>query len=379
MQTEPGDGMSEPKYQRARAVLCRTTGEPVVVEDIEVEYPRRGEVMIKLAACGICHSDLSATNGTIPMPAPLVLGHEGAGIVFAVGEGVTEYAVGDHVLSSFVSMCGKCRYCQTGRPQLCDQAAKAAISLPDGSVRTRDLRGQPINVFSGCGVMAEYATLHVDNVVKISADVQLDHACLDGCGVMTGVGAAVNTAKVEPGSVAVVFGCGGVGLNAIQGCRIAGAAMIVAVDLSDAKLEMARDFGATHTINSATPDLVKALRKLTGGADYAFECVGKGEIVAQAYGVLGKGGKAVVVGVAAPKDMTTIRTGSLTFEEKTLTGSYFGSARPRQDFPRLLALYREKRLTLGELITRRYRIDEAPQAFAVLAEGRNARGVIMFD
>lgn len=372
--------MPETRYQRAKAVLCRTTGAGVVVEDIDVEYPRRGEVMIKLSACGICHSDLSATNGTIPMPAPLVLGHEGAGVVVALGEGVTDFALGDHVLSSFVSMCGKCRYCQTGRPQLCDQAAKAAISLPDGSVRTFGLDGQPINVFSGCGVMAEYATLHVDNVVKIAQDVQLDHACLVGCGVMTGVGAAVNTAKVEAGSIAVVFGCGGVGLNAIQGCRIAGAAMIVAVDMADAKLDLAREFGATHTINSATPELVKAIRKLTGGgADYAFECVGKGEIVAQAYGVLAKGGKAVVVGVAAPKDMTTIRTGSLTFEEKTLTGSYFGSARPRQDFPRLLALYREKRLKLAELITRRYRIDEAPQAFADLAEGRNARGVIMFD
>lgn len=372
--------MSETKYQRAKAVVCRTTGEPVVVEEIEVEFPRRGEVMIKMAACGICHSDLSATNGTIPMPAPLVLGHEGAGVVVAVGKGVSEYAVGDHVLSSFVSMCGKCRWCQTGRPQLCDQAAKAAISLPDGSVRTRGLDGQPINIFSGCGVMAEYATLHVDNVVKIAKDVPLDRACLVGCGVMTGVGAATNTAKVEPGSVAVVFGCGGVGLNAIQGCRIAGAAMIVAVDMSDAKLEMAKEFGATHVMNAATPDLVKALRKLTnGGADYAFECVGKGEIVAQAYGVLAKGGKAVAVGVAAQKDTTTVRTASLTFEEKTLTGSYFGSARPRQDFPRLLALYRAKRLKLDELITRRYRIDEAPQAFADLAEGRNARGVIMFD
>ncbi|MFC5478814.1 zinc-binding dehydrogenase [Massilia suwonensis] len=371
--------MTDTKYQRAKAVISRAAGAPVVVEEIEVEFPRRGEVMIRMAACGVCHSDLSATNGTIPMPAPLVLGHEGAGVVVALGEGVTGFALGDHVLSSFVSMCGKCRYCQTGRPQLCDQAAKAAISLPDGSVRTRGLDGQPLHVFSGCGVMAEYATMHVDNVVRIDADVPLDRACLVGCGVMTGVGAAVNTAKVEAGSIAVVFGCGGVGLNAIQGCRIAGAAMIVAVDMSDAKLELAREFGATHTLNAATPDLVKAVRKLTGGgADYAFECVGKGDIVAQAYGVLAKGGKAMAVGVAAPKDSTTIRTGSLTFDEKTLTGSYFGSARPRQDFPRLLALYRDKRLKLDELVTRRYRIEEAPQAFADLAEGRNARGVIVF-
>ena len=372
--------MAETKYQRAKAVLCREIGKPVVVEEIEVEPPRQGEVMIKLAACGVCHSDLSATNGTIRFPPPVVLGHEGAGVVVAVGQGVTEYGIGDHVLSSFVSMCGKCRYCQTGRPQLCDQAAKAAISLPDGTVRTRDLSGNPLNIFSGCGVMAEYATLHTDNVVKIAKDVPLDRAALIGCGVMTGFGAAVNTAKVDAGSVTVVFGCGGVGLNTIQGCAISGAAMIVAVDTSDAKLEMAKQFGATHTVNATSEeDLVKAVRKLTGGgADFAFECVGLGEIAAQAYGVLRKGGKAVVVGVANAKDMTSIRTASLTFEEKTITGSYFGSARPREDFPRLISLYRAKRLKLDELITRTYTIDEAPQAFADLAEGRNARGVIVF-
>jgi NDMA-dependent alcohol dehydrogenase len=371
--------MALTKNQRAKAVVCREIGKPVVVEEIEVEAPRQGEVMIKLAACGVCHSDLSATNGTIRFPPPVVLGHEGAGVVVAVGQGVTEYAVGDHVLSSFVSMCGKCRYCQTGRPQLCDQAGKAAISLPDGTVRTRDLSGHPLNIFSGCGVMAEYATLHTDNVVKIAKDVPLDRAALIGCGVMTGVGAAVNTAKVDAGSITVVFGCGGVGLNAIQGCAIAGASMIVAVDTSDAKLEMAREFGATHTVNAAgEQDLVKSIRKLTGGADYAFECVGLGEIAAQAYGVLRKGGKAVVVGVANAKDMTSVRTASLTFEEKTITGSYFGSARPREDFPRLIGLYRAKRLKLDELITRTYTIDEAPQAFADLAEGRNARGVIVF-
>ncbi len=366
--------------QQARAVVCREVGKPVVVETVTVDPPKRGEVMIRLAACGVCHSDLSATNGTLPLPTPLVLGHEGAGVVCAVGEGVDGLAVGDHVLSSFVSMCGKCRYCQTGRPQLCDQAAKAAYTLPDGSNRFRDAAGQPLNIFSGCGVMAEYATLHVDNVVKIDAAMPLDKAALIGCGVMTGVGAATNTAKVEAGSAAVVFGCGGVGLNAIQGCAISGAGMIVAVDTSDAKLEMARQFGATHTVNAkAEENIVKTLKKLTGGgADYAFECVGLGEIAAQAYGVLRKGGKAVVVGVAGPKDTTSIRTATLTFEEKTLTGSYFGSARPRQDFPRLIQLYRAKRLKLDELITRTYTIEEAPQAFADLEAGRNARGVIVF-
>ncbi|SNT23516.1 S-(hydroxymethyl)glutathione dehydrogenase / alcohol dehydrogenase [Noviherbaspirillum humi] len=366
--------------KKAKAVVCRGVGEPVTVEEITVEAPRRGEVMIQLAACGVCHSDLSATNGTIPFPTPVVLGHEGAGIVIEVGEGVTGFQVGDHVVSSFVSMCGKCRYCQTGRPQLCDQAAKAATSLPDGSLRTRDASGQPLHVFSGCGVMAEYATLHADNLVKIDSSMPLDKAALIGCGVMTGVGAAVNTAKVDAGSITVVFGCGGVGLNAIQGCAIAGARMIVAVDTSDAKLEMARQFGATHVLNSRNEENpVKALLKLTeGGADYAFECVGYGEVAAQAYGVLRKGGTAVVVGVASPKDTTTIKTASLTFGEKTLTGSYFGSARPREDFPRLIGLYRAHRLKLDELITRTYRIDEAPQAFADLQAGRNARGVILF-
>ena len=230
----------------ARAVVCRTLNEPVVVEDIVVEGPRRGEVTIKLAACGVCHSDLSATNGTIPFPPPIVLGHEGAGLVVEVGEGVTEFAVGDAAISSFVSMCGKCRYCATGRPQLCDQSAKALYTLPDGSVRTRDAAGRPLNVFSGCGVMAEFATLHVDNVVKAPTDVALDRCALVGCGVMTGFGAVCNTAKVWPGAVAVVFGAGGVGLNAIQGCVVSGAAVVVAVDTSDAKLDMARLFGATH-------------------------------------------------------------------------------------------------------------------------------------
>lgn len=367
--------------QKARAVVCRELNQPVVVEEIVVEAPRRNEVMIKLSACGVCHSDLSATNGTIPFPPPLVLGHEGAGIVVQVGEGATGFAVGDAAISSFVSMCGKCRYCQSGRPQLCDQAANTLFTLPDGSVRTRDAAGQPLNVFSGCGVMAEYATLHVDNLVKVGHDVPMECCALVSCGVMTGVGAVCNTAKVEPGSITIVFGAGGVGLNAIQGCALAGAAMIVAVDTSDTKLELARLFGATHTVNASGEDnVVKTLRKLTGGgADYAFECVGQGAILAQAYGALHKGGTAVMVGIAGPKDQTSLRTSTLSFEEKTVTGSYFGSARPREDFPRILSLYKAGRLKLTELITQRYRIDDAPRAFDDLAHGRNARGVIVFD
>lgn len=364
----------------ARAVVCRSLHQ-IQVETVQVAPPRAGEVTVRLGAVGVCHSDLSATNGTLPLPLPLVLGHEGAGVVSAVGPGVQGLAVGDSVITSFVSMCGRCRWCQSGRPQLCDQAAKAAWTLPDGSTRFTDSAGQPLNIFSGCGVLAEAATLHQDNVVKISADIALDRAALIGCGVMTGVGAAVNTARVQPGSIAIVIGCGGVGLSAIQGCRIAGAAMIVAVDTAEPKLALARSFGATHTVNSTGDEqLARTLKQLTdGGADYAFDCVGLGSLTATAFSALRKGGTAVVVGVAPMRDSTQLRTAALTFEEKTLTGSYFGSARPRQDFPRLIGLYRSGRLMLDELITQRYGIEQAPQAFADMVAGRNARGVVVFD
>ena len=365
----------------ARAVVTRETGQLPVVETITVDDPKPGEVTIRLAACGVCHSDLSATNGTIALPPPLVLGHEGAGAVVAVGDGVTEFAVGDSVVSSYITMCGRCCYCATGRPELCDLAAKAMFTLPDGTVRTHDAAGKPLNVFTGCGVMAEYATLHTGNVVKLDPrGASMECCALISCGVVTGWGAACNTAKVRAGSICVVFGAGGVGLNALQGCAMSGATQVVAVDRSDDKLALAKLFGATHTLNPDTvDDVVKALKKLTGGgADYAFECVGYGAIVAQAYGCLRKGGMAVVVGVAKANDTTTVRTNSLTFEEKTLTGSNLGGARPREDFPRLLGLYQAGRLKLDELITRRYSIEEAPQAFDDLANGRNARGMIVF-
>jgi Zn-dependent alcohol dehydrogenase len=365
--------------QAARAVICREINKPVVVENITVDSPKRGEVMVKLSACGVCHSDLSATNGTIALPPPLILGHEGAGEVVEVGEGVTGLAVGDHVVASFIYMCGKCRFCSLGRPVLCVEQGKALSTLPDGTLRTKDAQGKPLNIFSGCGVMAEYATMHVDNLVKIDAKIPLDRAALVGCAVTTGVGAVFNTARVTPGASVAVFGCGGVGLNVIQGAAIAGAERIVAIDTVESKLEMARKFGATDAL-LAKPgeDLTKALKKLTGGgADYAFECVGSGELAAAAYKAIGRGGTAVVVGVAKASDSTSVRTMTLPFEEKTLTGSYFGSCVPRVDFPRMLGLYMKGTLKLDELITKRYAIGEAPQAFADLEAAKNARGVIV--
>ncbi|GAB2801632.1 zinc-dependent alcohol dehydrogenase family protein [Halomonas shantousis] len=366
--------------REAKAVVCRDWNQPIQVETIQVSPPKRNEIMIKVAACGVCHSDLSAATGKIQFPPPLVLGHEGAGRVVAVGEGVTAFKEGDAVISSFISMCGKCRQCVRGRPVLCENAAKALITLPDGTVRTHDSQGNALNVFGACGVMAEYATLHVDNAVKIDQNVPLQNAALVGCAVMTGVGAVFNTAQVEPGSRTAIFGVGGVGLNAIQGCHTAGAEMIVAVDTNPEKLEMARQFGATHTVNaSEEADAAKAVRKLTGGVDYAFECVGAGAVVAQAYKSLARGGTAVVVGVADPADKTSIGTFSLPADERTIKGSWLGSARPQYDFPRILALYQAGKLKLDELVTRTYSIDDAPQAFLDMEKGINARGVIVFD
>jgi len=366
--------------QRAKAVVVRSLGQGVAVEDIEVEEPRHGEVSIRMAACGVCHSDLSASNGTIAYPLPLVLGHEGAGIVTAVGEGVRDFAPGDHVITSFVNMCGHCGYCQSGRPQLCVRSLQALYTLPDGSVRPRDAGGAPLNVFCGCGVMAEHATLHADSLIKVPADVPLDRAALIACGVLTGVGAVTNTARLAAGSVAVVFGCGGVGLNTIQGCALAGARMIVAVDREPSQLELARAFGATHTVNAlADEQLPKTLYKLTGGgADYAFDCVGLGRVTEQAWNVLRRGGTAVVVGIAAANDTVVLNAQRLALGEKTLTGSFYGSARPQQDVPQLLGLYRAGRLKLDELITRRYTIAQAPAALADLARGGAGRGVILF-
>jgi len=366
--------------RKGKAAVCRELNKPVVVETISVDGPKRGEVTIRMAACGVCHSDLSATNGTIALPPPLVLGHEAAGEVVDVGEGVSGLAVGDHVVTSFIYMCGKCRFCSGGRPVLCVEQGKALLTPPEGTPRVKDAAGKPLNIFSGCGVMAEYATLSVDNVVKIDPKIPLDRAALVGCAVTTGVGAVFNTAKVEPGSTVVVFGCGGVGLNAIQGAAIAGAERILAIDTMESKLEMARKFGATDTL-LAKPgeDPTKEIKKRTGGGpDYAFECVGAGALAELAYKAIRRGGKAVIVGVARPTESTAFKPMSMVFEEKTLQGSYFGSCVPRVDFPRMLQLYMAGKLKLDELITRRYGIDEAPQAFADLESGKNARGVIVF-
>ena len=362
-----------------KAVLVREHGN-VTVEEVAVDSPGPGEVMVKIEACGVCASDAAAVSGKMPLPPPLVLGHEGAGIVEEVGEGVRDLEVGDHVLMSFIPECGTCRFCASGQGQLCDDHAKVYFSLPDGTTRVKDASGNPLFIFSGCGCMAEYTTVVRNSVVKIDPDLPLDKVCLVACGVLTGVGAALNTAKVEAGSSCAVFGAGGIGLNVVQGCAIAGAEKIIAVDLEDKKLEMAQAFGATHTVNPNSDGEAPAriLEITGGGADYAFECIGIGSVVLEAFAAIRKGGTAVVVGVAAPTDTAPISPVMLTAQEKHLCGSWFGSGVPRRDYPRLLNLYRSNRLKLDELVTNTYPVADAQQAFDDLKAGLNARGVILF-
>src|SRR6266511_3584906 len=250
--------------RKARAAICRDLHKPVTVEEVSVDPPKRGEVLVRLGACGVCHSDLSAITGTIALPLPLVLGHEGAGVVEEVGEGVSEFGRGDHVIFSFIYMCGKCRFCVSGRPVLCLEQGRALTTPLEGTPRVRDAKGEALNIFSGCGAMAEYATVSAENLIKVDAKIPFECAALVGCGVTTGVGAVFNTAKVQPGSSVAVFGCGGVGLSAIQGARIAGAERIIAIDTLEAKLAMARQFGATEILLSKKDeDLAKALKKMT--------------------------------------------------------------------------------------------------------------------
>ena len=364
-----------------KAAVYYEQNAPLKVEEIHIDKPQPGEVLVKIAASGVCHSDLSVMNGSIPFPPPpAVLGHEGAGIVEEVGSAVTSVQPGDHVILSWRPSCGRCTYCVTGRPQLCQTAGMELMSggLLDGSCRMHK-DGTDIHHFTGVSSFAEYAVVPQTGIVKIRPDVPLEAAALVGCGVMTGVGAAINTAKVEPGTSAVVIGCGGVGLNTIQGAALAGAEKIIAVDLNPQKLEWASQFGATHHVNPNDGDPVNQVLALTDGlgADYAFEVIGRADTAVQAYNSIRPGGVAVVVGVAKPDDMLTIPAISL-LQEKTLKGSLYGSARPSVDMPRLLDLYMNKKLKLDELVSRRITLDQINDAFEWMEKGEVARSVIVF-
>ncbi|HEV8642762.1 MAG TPA: Zn-dependent alcohol dehydrogenase [Methylomirabilota bacterium] len=366
---------------KAKAAVLFEVGQRLDIREVDVQAPRPGEVLIRMAAGGVCHSDLHAMTGHLVVALPAILGHEGAGVVADVGPGVTSVKPGDHVIPLWRLSCGVCEYCSDGRPALCNAGMQVRMTgrLPDGTTRF-SLDGKEIKHFAGVSTFSEYSVVPEAAVLKIPQDLPLDRAALLGCAVITGVGAVINCARVRPGSSVVVFGTGGVGLNAVQGARIAGAEKIVAVDLLDRKLEFAKKFGATHTVNAATGDPVAQVRALTGGrgVDYAFEVIGLPKTIRQAYDCLAKRGMAVVVGVTPMTMEVAVPVMSLVFEERVLTGSIYGSSRPRIDIPKLIDLYRAGTLKLDELLTRTYPFKEINEAYAALERGEVARSVVTF-
>ena len=361
-----------------RAPLLYQQGQPLGVEDIELDDPRDGEVLVRMVASGVCHSCLHAADGPwADTPTPMVLGDEGAGVVEAVGPGVRSVQPGDHVILSWAPSCGHCRYCATGRPQLCERRPKPHHMF-DGTTRMR-WQGRPVYHYGYVASFAPYSVVPESCAVPVRKDMPLDKAALIGCSVMTGTGAALNTAKVPAGASLAVFGAGGIGLNAIQGGELAGATPIIAVDAVDAKLEFARGFGATHLINARKEDPVTAIRRITGrGADYTIVAVGDGGVMRQAYDALASGGTCVVIGIAPSGTTLTLDAHLIAGREKRLVGSCYGSASVQADFPRMVDLYMSGRLKIDQLITNRYGIEDANEAFRALAAGEVARGLIVF-
>ena len=347
------------------------------VQNVDLDEPKAGEVLIKMKATGVCHSDLSIINGTLPLVPPIVLGHEGAGIVEAVGENVSNVKPGDHVALTWVPICGQCYFCQHQQPHLCSAGSSAMGKQLDGTSRV-SRNGEQVNVMTLLGAMAEYAVVPSVSLVKIEQDIPFPVAAMVGCGVMTGVGAAIKTAEVKPGSTVAVFGCGGVGLSVIQGAQLAGAKTIIAVDLAQNKVDMALEFGATHAITSKSPvDDIKQITKGIG-VDYSFEVVGVPALVTTADMATRRGGVVTIVGVGKLTEFVSLNAMALSLSGKTYHGCFYGSTNPPVDFPNLLALYKQKKLLLDEMVTKTYSIDEAPQAFDDMQAGLNARGIIVY-
>ncbi|RSS50620.1 Zn-dependent alcohol dehydrogenase [Streptomyces sp. WAC01280] len=339
-----------------------------VVDDLEVRAPGPGEVLVGIAAAGLCHSDLSVVDGTIPFPPPVVLGHEGAGVVEAVGPGVTHVVPGDHVALSTLANCGACADCDRGRPTMC----RKAIGMP-GQPFSRASTGQALFQFASNSSFAERTVVKAVQAVKIPKDIPLTSAALMGCGVLTGVGAVLNRAKVDRGETVVVIGTGGIGLNVIQGARIAGAPTIVAVDTNPEKEEVARLFGATHFLSST--DGVREI--LPTGADHVFECVGHTGLVRTAIELLDRHGQAILLGMTAPTAEASFPPAAM-FLDKSILGCRYGSSRPQKDIALYAELYRSGGLLLDELVTRTYPVEEFARAVEDAEQGKVARGVLTF-
>lgn len=361
------------------AVLHRVR-EPLAVEQLELDDPQQGEVLVRTAASGVCHSCLHAADGSwaqFDSLTPIVLGDEGAGVVERVGPGVEHLQSGDHVIMSWTPTCGRCHYCVIGRSNLCDRRPPPG-RMADGTSRLH-LDGQDVYHYGTVATYGSYAVIGATNAVKIRDDMPLDRAALIGCSVMTGVGAVLNTARVPAGASLAVFGCGGIGLNAVQGGRIVGAEPLIAVDVADNKLDFARAMGATHSLNATRADVPDAIRAITNrGVDYAVVTVGDVGAAQQALDSLAKGGTCVMVGVPPSGQTIQVEPRALVANERRLIGSNYGSARPFADFGRLINLYLAGKLKIDELITKRYTIHEANEAFRDLAAGSLARGLIVF-
>jgi S-(hydroxymethyl)glutathione dehydrogenase / alcohol dehydrogenase len=363
-----------------RAAVLRKTNAPMDIEKLDMAPLAPGDVLVRMRASGLCHTDLEAIQGALAYPLPIVLGHEGAGVVEEVGSAVTQVRPGDHVVCSWNPHCGHCFYCERDQPILCEPFTthQPRGLLLDGTTRM-SANGAVVHHYSVTSTHAEYTVLPESGAIPVPKEIPFDRACLIGCGVMTGVGAVVRKARVAAGTSVVVIGCGAVGLNAIQGARLAGAGAIVAVDVDDVKLARAQAFGATHGV-SAKEDPVQAIRALTGGrgADYCFEAAGRAATFRLAVEAVRPGGNVVWLGKIQVNEEVSFRWGSLMGERRIVRSSY-GNARPRRDFPWLAHEYLNGRLKLDELITRRIRLEEINDGFAALARGEGIRTVIIFD
>jgi alcohol dehydrogenase len=352
---------------------------PLVVEEVDLEGPGPREALVEVVAAGLCHSDLSVIDGTRPRPVPIVLGHEAAGIVRAVGPQVTEVRPGDHVVFSFVPSCGRCEYCTVGRPALCEPGnrANAAGVLLTGSTQFRRGPHERLHHHLGVSAFSQFTVAAVESLVRIDPDLPLERAALFGCAVITGVGAVVNTARVPAGSAVAVFGMGGVGLSAVMGAHAAGAHPIIAVDVIPAKLDLARRVGATHVVDARENDPVASIRDLThGGAPYVFESVGSEQVLVQAYHATRRGGVTVAIGLPHPAKQLSVPAVSIVAEERTIAGSYMGSAVPCRDIPRFIRLHRAGLLPVERLLSRTITLEQLCEAFDALATGAAVRQVV---
>ncbi|HEX4205904.1 MAG TPA: Zn-dependent alcohol dehydrogenase [Ktedonobacteraceae bacterium] len=367
---------------KTRAAVQYAPGEPIRVEEIELDPPGVHEVQVRMVAAGVCHSDYHVVTGELPSYLPMALGHEGAGIIEALGPGVTNYHVGDHVVLSFMPSCGICPACTSGHANLCDRGtARVPGALLEGTYRMHNQAGTNVGQFCFVSTFSEHTVVPDISLVPIHEHYALNRAVLVGCGVLTGVGAAIHRARVQPGSTVAIVGVGGVGTNIVQGAALAGARTIIAVDIHDFKLQKALELGATHTVNSRTTDPVREIRTMTDGlgVDYAFDAIALSETTSQAYKALAKNGVLVIVGLAPATQLALpIAPLNLVLTQKTIMGVLYGDARPRNDIPTMLKMYESGKLKLDELVTRTYTLDQINEAYADMVAGKIIRGVIEF-